>query len=105
MGAGRKIWFPRSKQPAGKPTPSHTMVRSANSWLSSATRPASSVVTRDRCIWPLLLERRLSPFLARRTRHETAHIAWVAAHAAILPATLFFAVRKQGPPTSEAADP
>src|SRR5258708_21482313 len=83
------------------------MARSANSWRSCATRPASSVVTRDRCIWPLPSERLPSGFLVRRTRRETVRIAWETILSTLLLSTLSsFAVRMRSEEhTSELQSP
>src|SRR5204862_91069 len=66
---------PRSKRRVARLTPSLTMGPSLSSWLFSAMRPASSVVTPAHCIWPSLLERPPSPSLARRILRVTAPIA------------------------------
>src|SRR6266705_888434 len=102
MAPVKRVWSPRLKRPVAQPTPSLTMVRSPNSWLFCAMRSASSVEIRARCTWPSLLERLPSLSLARRIRRGMAPIAPATALAALLPSTLFCAVRTRWPPTNEA---
>src|SRR6202521_1755899 len=81
------------------------MVHSVISWHFYATRSASSVVIRDRCIWPSLSERLPLPSLVPRIRRETVPIACVTALSTLLPSTSCCAARLRKPPTDQAIKP